>query len=130
MTIGGIVSGVYGYRLGKQATVRTFIDTSMIYLWGGFTISLLLILVLSVVNHISFQIINPIIIVLYGLGTFVSGGILKFKPLIIGGVISWIFAIVSFLIQSDLQLIFLSASIVIAYLIPGYMLKNRNRKHV
>jgi len=130
MTIGGTASGIYGYRLGKKSTVRTFIDTSMIYLWIGFTISLLLLIVVAVVNQISFQLVNPIIIVLYGLGTFVSGGILKFKPLIIGGLISWIIAFVSFSMQADVQLLLLAASIIVAYLVPGYLLKYRNKDHV
>ena len=130
MTIGGIISGIYGYRLGKAAMVRTFVDTSMIYLWYGFTISILLIIAMAIVNQISFQLVNPLIIVFYGLGTFVSGGILKFRPLIIGGILSWVIAVFAFMIQSEVQLLLMALSIIISYLIPGYMLQHRYKSHV
>jgi len=130
MTAGGIVSGVYGYRLAKKATVKTIIDNTMIYLWYGFVISLLIILVVGIINHTSWLMLNPLIIVLYGLGTFVSGGILKFKPLIVGGILAWLIAIVAFFIQSEVQLLLIAAAIIVSYLIPGYMLKHRNSSHV
>lgn len=130
MTLGGIISGVYGYRLGKKATVKTIIDNTMIYLWYGFLISLLIIIVVGIINHTSWLILNPLIIVLYGLGTFVSGGILKFKPLIIGGILAWLIAIVAFFIQSEVQLLLMAFAIIVSYLIPGYMLKIRFGSHV
>jgi hypothetical protein len=130
MTVGGIVSGVYGYRLGKKATVKTIIDTSMIYLWSGFLISLLIIIVIGIINHTSWLMLNPLIIVLYGLGTFVSGGILKFKPLIVGGILAWLIAIVTFFTKSEVQLLLMAAAIIVSYLVPGYMLKHRNDNHV
>jgi len=130
MVGGGIASGIYGYRLGKKSTVLTHVDLAMIYLWYGFMIAITIFIVAAVFNVMSFTLLNPIIIVLYGLGTFVSGGILKFKPLIIGGLIAWGIAVASFFIQSEIQLLLMAAAIVIAYLIPGYMLKYRNDSHV
>jgi hypothetical protein len=130
MTIGGIVSAIYGYRLGKKATVKTHLDTAMIYLWNGFLISILIVLIVGAITHLSWQVINPLVIVFYALGTFVSGGILKFKPLIIGGILAWVIAIIAFLIHSEIQLLLMAAAIVVSYLVPGYMLKNRNSNHV
>lgn len=130
MTVGGVVSGIYGYRLGKKATVKTIIDTSMIYLWNGFVVSILIIITIGIVNHVSWHTINPLIIVLYGLGTFVSGGILKFRPLIRGGILAWVLSIIAFLVQSEIQLLIMALAIIVSYLIPGYMLKIRNGSHV
>ncbi len=126
MTIGGIISAIYGYRLGKKSTIMTFVDTAMIYLWQGFVISILIIIVVGIINHISWHIINPLIIVFYGLGTFVSGGILKFKPLIIGGILAWIIAIVAFFVQSEAQLLLMAAAITVAYLVPGLQINWEN----
>ncbi len=126
MTIGGVVSAVYGYRLGKKATVKTYVDTAMMFLWNGFIISILITLVLGAINHVSWHILNPLIIVFYALGTFVSGGILKFKPLVIGGILAWVIAIIAFLIHSEVQLLLMAAAIIVSYLVPGYMLKYRN----
>ena len=127
---GGVVSGIYGYRLGRKSVLITHVDLAMIYLWYGFAIAITIFIIAAIFNIIPFTLLNPIIIVLYGLGTFVSGGILKFKPLIIGGLIAWGIAVVSFFIQSEIQLLLIAAAIVVAYLVPGYMLKYRNDSHV
>jgi hypothetical protein len=102
----------------------------MIYLWNGFLISILIVLIVGAITHLSWQVINPLVIVFYALGTFVSGGILKFKPLIIGGILAWVISIIAFLIHSEVQLLLMAAAIVVSYLVPGYMLKNRNSNHV
>lgn len=130
MTIGGIVSGIYGYRLGKRTKVRTYVDMSMIYIWYGFIISIMILLFAAALTEFSFTLINPIIIVFYSLGTFVSGGILKFKPLVIGAIFSWVIAFVAFIVRDETQLLLMALAIVVSYLIPGYMLKYRNKNHV
>ncbi len=129
MTGGGIASGIAGYRLGKRIKVRTFFDTAMIYLWYGFLATLFIILFTAAKGNVSWVVTNALIIALYGLGTFVSGGILNFKPLIWGGIFSWVIAIVTLFIPDLYSLLAVALSIVVAYLIPGYMLKSRFNKN-
>jgi len=126
---GGIVSGIAGYRLGKKAKVRTLVDTATIYLWYGFVVTLIIILFSVSIGRLSWMVTNALIIALYGLGTFVSGGILKFKPLIFGGIFSWVIAIVTLFVPGSFSLLMVALSIVVAYLIPGYMLKSRFKNH-
>jgi hypothetical protein len=76
-------------------------------------------------GKIPWQTTYPLIISLYGLGTFVSGGVLKFKPLIIGGIACWIISIIAFLVPPMTVLLLTALSVVVSYLIPGYMLKAR-----
>jgi hypothetical protein len=125
---GGIVSGIAGYRLGKKAKVRTMFDTTMIYLWYGFLVTLFIILFTGGSGNISWKATNVLIIALYGLGTFVSGGMLKFKPLIIGGIFSWAVAIVTLFVPEIYSLLMVALSIIVAYLIPGYLLKSMEKK--
>jgi len=129
---GGIVSGIAGYRLGKRAKAKTMFDTAMAYLWGGFVITLFIILFTSASGIISWKASNILIIALYGLGTFVSGGLLKFKPLIIGGVFSWAIAVTTIFIPELYSMLMVALSIVVTYLVPGYMLKSKekNLSHV
>ena len=124
---GGIVSGIAGYRLGKKASVKTFFDTAIVSLWYAFTITLFIILVASGVGRISWDTANVLIIALYGLGTFISGSMMKFKPLIWGGILSWFVAIVGLFLSSYYSLPLVAISIIVAYLIPGYMLKSRSK---
>ena len=129
--VGGITSGIYGKKQGEKAGYMTHIDRAMMFVWVGFVIYLVLVLLMSATGvfgpngwNVSFVLIMG----LYGLGTFISGGLLKFKPLIFGGIASFILVALTTLIPSLVAdfngaLIMLAVSIVVSYLIPGYMLK-------
>jgi hypothetical protein len=124
MTIGMVISVITGIRIGKRAGYRTHIDTAVIYLWYGFSFALVVILVFSIGGKIPWEMSNVLIITLYGLGTFVSGGILKFKPLIIGGISCWVIALGAFFVPGNYTLLLVTISIITSYLIPGYLLRN------
>ncbi|MFN8283643.1 MAG: hypothetical protein U0U67_10540 [Chitinophagales bacterium] len=68
--------------------------------------------------------ILPTIILLYAIGTFVTGKIIDFRPLVIGGLICFILAIVISFIKDENQLLIMAAAILISYIIPGFLLKN------
>jgi len=125
MTIGGIASVVQGIRLGKRSSVTTIIDKAMMYLWWGFLVVIFIILAMTSYQKLQWTAAYPLIIALYGLGTFVSGGILKFKPLLLGGIAAWVISVVAFFVAPINVLLLTALSIAIAYLIPGYMLKSR-----
>jgi hypothetical protein len=65
----------------------------------------------------------PLIFIIIGLSTFMTGYIIKFRPLMYGGIIFWLATILSVFIQSDRQLLLTAVAIVAGYIIPGYMLK-------
>lgn len=130
MTAGGIASGIAGYRRGKDAKVKTFIDRSMSYLWIGFFISFIILFAIVIVGQIKWNLLSILIMALYGLPTFVSGGILKFKPLIYGALACWFIAILSLFVREDYVILLSALSVVLAYLIPGYMLKAKFNKNV
>ncbi len=72
---------------------------------------------------IGFDKTYPLIIGLYGLGTFIMGGIIQFNALKIGAVICWLIAALLFTLSFPNQLLCVAAAIIVAYLIPGYLLK-------
>ncbi len=126
MIIAGIASAVIGIRKGRSQKFVTFTDTAMKYLWGGFVIYLFTILFIS--PQIGWGPSYILIVGMYGFGTFVSGGILQFKPLIAGGVASMVLAVLAIFLPIITEsfsnvLLLLCLSIVISYLIPGYMLR-------
>ena len=132
MLIGGIAASVKGYRMKNKKRVKTYLDTTMGYLWGGFAITLFTVLFIAGMGRIAWEISNVLIIALYGMGSFVSGGILKFRPLIFGGIASWIITIISIFIAPEYTMLSITVSIIVAYLIPGYMLrtKENQQRHV
>ena len=127
MTLGGIVSAIIGSRQEKKQGVRTYVDRSINYLWIAFTITLIAVLISMV--KFGVEVVYPIVIILYGLGTFVSGGILKFKPLILGGVLCWLLGSLAVYLSFPNQLLVLMAAILVSYIIPGYLLAN-SKQHV
>jgi len=127
MFAGGITAGIAGYRMKSRTRVKTHLETTMKYLWISFTITLFIILFSAGLGKISWEMSNILIIALYGLGTFASGGIIKFKPLIIGGIASWVIAAISLFIAPEYTLLSIAVSIIIAYLVPGYMLKSKEK---
>ncbi len=125
---GGLVATfIAGFRLGKKIKVWTFFDTAMIFLWNGFLVVLLIILFMAGKGIISWTVSDILIVSLYGLGTFVSGGLLRFSPLIIGGVFCWIMAFIMMFVPEIYSFLLMGLSVLVAYLIPGYILKYQNK---
>lgn len=126
MGTAGVAVGIYGARQSKASRVTTHLDTAMKYLWGGFVI--MLFIVLGSMYKIGPEVAYPIIILLYGLGTFISGGLLKFKPLIFGGLSAFVLGGLAFYFPVKTQLLLLTASIAASYIIPGHLLRSREIK--
>ncbi|HRB68199.1 MAG TPA: hypothetical protein PLO32_10445, partial [Chitinophagales bacterium] len=61
---------------------------------------------------------------IYAIGTFVTGRIIQFKPLIIGGLICFGLSVLINFIDGAEQLLVLALSVVVSYLIPGFILRN------
>lgn len=121
MPLGGIFSALYGRYQNKQRNIKTALDNYLSYLWGGFGIALAITLMFG----FNFG-IKPVyfsLMILYGLATFVSGGLLGFKPLIYGGVASFVCAIVSVFLGEMDQLLIIIVSLLSSYIIPGHLLR-------
>jgi hypothetical protein len=128
ITIVGVVFSFYqGARDGKTKAT-TYVGESIKYLWIGMGIAYF---VLSMIlTKIGWQTsVFPFFIMLYGLGTFVSGSIIQFRPLVIGGLLAFVLAIGASWVEYDYQMLFGAAAILISYIVPAYMLRAR-RKHL
>ncbi len=124
MPLGGIFTGIYSYRQKKQKRVKTYLDEVMQYVIIAFLVSLFTVLIFMLKLGLSTY---PMVMMVYGIWLFVSGGILKFQPLIIGGIINWILAIASFFVAFEMQLLLLASAVFLGYIIPGHLLKNKFR---
>lgn len=122
MPLGGIISFIYSLRKRKKKKeAKTYIDQFMKYLWTAFLVSLFIILFFM--ERIGYTTAYPLLMMIYGIGTFVTGGAIRFTPLIIGGACCWLFAIISFYMPFHYQLLLLAASILVSYIIPGHLLR-------
>jgi hypothetical protein len=123
----GIGFTIYqGRKEDKTIKARTYVDDSMKDLWTGMGISFFVLgMILTRLGWGS--VVFPFFIMLYGLGTFVSGSFLRFRPLIIGGLIASALAIGSTFVSYDYQMLFGAAAIFFSYIIPAYMLRSKNK---
>ena len=127
LIIPGVIISIYlGIKDKKKQRVNTYIGESMKYLWMGMGISyFVLCMILGRMG--SNANVFPFFMLLYGLGTFVSGQFLQFKPFIWGGVAAWALAITSAYFDYDYQMLFGAAAILVSYIIPAYMLRYKNK---
>lgn len=114
------------YRSWRQArTARSVshFDHITWALWTGFGICLFTLIAFG--YKINFQ-LNAVILLLCALPTSVTGVILRFKPLIWGGVYFWLCGIACFLLPASWQHVVGIIAIVSGYLVPAYMLRNKS----
>lgn len=112
----------------RKKRVKTFIDQAGSYLWIAIGLSFFS---LAFVNtNLGWEHSYFFYSILYGIGTFVSGGLIKFKPLIWGGVSCFLITIISTFLQPDLQILMLALALFTSYLIPGYLLRYKFRKQI
>jgi FtsH-binding integral membrane protein len=69
----------------------------------------------------------PLILMLYGIPTILSGVILRFRPLIYGGIGCWMLSIAAVFAPFIYNLLMVSIAVIGAWIIPGYMLRSRFR---
>ena len=60
---------------------------------------------------------------------FLTGVIVRFKPLIIGGIACWILCIISTFIKNyDYQFLLIPVAMLVAWIIPGYELRSKYKQ--
>jgi hypothetical protein len=110
----------YGRRQAKEERVRTYGDSLIMWTWVGFSIALIIV----IFSGQFFDHINQMVLLLAGLATFNTGLIIRYRPLIIGGSLFWVFAAIALAVPYIYTFPVAAAAIICGYLIPGYMLKN------
>ena len=125
MPLGGVISMIYGYHERKKEKVKTYFDEFNKHALVAFLVSLFIVLGSQQKLQINCY---PMLIMVYGGWLYISGGALRFKPLMVGGMINWILAVACFFVDFKIQLLLLAAAVLLGYIIPGYMLKLRYQK--
>lgn len=119
---GVFVSFIYGFRTGKKARFHTYADKIYVWTWIAFLIASV---VLFIILSDKMQFVAPFILTLAAIPTFISGFIIKFRPLILGGISFWIFAIIARFAGNEVSALAVPVAMFTGYLLPGYMLKRK-----
>lgn len=154
LTLAAVVPQVIiSSRENKNKGARSYNDLALDYIWISFGISIFLLsfatgAIQSGMNKtfsaqgtgfdhpaqfmFSFQ--PALFMILYGLPTFATGGIMKFKPMLFGGIFCWACAMASLYTPAKTDLLLMAAAALFAWLIPGILINRKCRqkrlKHV
>lgn len=116
------------FKTDKSANVKTYVSDILRMFDIGFAVCLFVIIFSINISH------DPNIgfgyfLMVYAFMMLMQGGVLKFKPLIIGAVVNWVGAIGIFLNPIfKYDMLITAAAVFIGYVIPGYLLNRQYKK--
>ena len=132
----------------KERRVKSYDDAFIDYLWLGFYISLILLIVIcnNVFNewgawtneykpaaltgnsHGFYEFVAPLFLMLYGLPTFVTGAACKFKPMMWGGLFCWACSIMAMYTTIKIDLTLTAVAAIVAWFIPGVLMEKEYQR--
>jgi hypothetical protein len=121
-----IATMIHGSRQERAAGVTTHLDRINKWLWICMAITITPVWIFGAkINWM----ITPLILMPVGAATFLSGIIIRFRPLLLGGIIFWVAAVGSYFVAMDEQYLVGGAAIILGYVLPGYLLKYQKEDH-
>ncbi len=135
-----IISSIIRRRKDRSAIVRTPIDRIIRHTWKGFMISVIVLLTILFSSGYIFNtwivyvLITPFILLLIGLGQYVTGVTTKFKPFQIGAWIFWIGSLLCIILsfkvfnRAEIPFIILAICMITGFIIPGHTLNRLAKK--
>lgn len=127
MPLGAIISTVRGWKDGKKQRVKTYTDELLNYALIAFIVALFIVLIFMQMKG-GWELAYPMVMMVYAMWLFISGGALKFKPLIIGGIINFGCAIGGFYVHTMELILLLSFAVLAGYIIPGHLLNAKYKR--
>ena len=93
-------------RNKKNKHMVTYEETTRSYVWWAFAASVLMLMFFS--YHYQLDHNESLFLMLFGIPTFITGGMFRFKPMIIGGIICCIVFVISVYTNSKINMLFVS----------------------
>jgi len=120
--LGGFVIMLFIERkTNKNKRVFSYLESYVKNLWwvtaASFFIATLICIKLEIAPP-------PIMLLITGIATTTTGFLIKFKPLIIGGMTFFLFSIATAFVTNEYIFLVTGAAVICGYLIPGYFLKS------
>ncbi len=114
----GIVLTLNYYR--RSAAYETYLSYYLKKLWLVLGVSFILVVFINV-THGALPFTYTILIA--GIGTLASGLVLRFTPLVVGGVLFLLFSVATTFVSESYSPLLSGLAVIAGYLIPGYLLK-------
>lgn len=130
LPVSGLVFTIY-YILKQRKKVKTYIGISLRYVWISLFVSMILVnlIQMNVLHSVNFELQHPIFMVLIAFAVTVTGGILRYRLIIAGGIIFGLLALAASYFELQTQLLLEAIAWLVAFVIPGHLLyAKRNKK--
>lgn len=130
LPVSGLIFTIY-YILKQHKKAQTYISISLRYVWISLFVSMVLVnlIQMNVLHSVNFELQHPIFMVLIAFAVTVTGGILRYRLIIAGGIVFGILALAASYFELQTQLLIEAIAWLIAFVIPGHLLyAKKNRK--
>jgi hypothetical protein len=128
-------------KIDRSTIVKTQIDRIISYMWKGFGISIIVLLIIlfsmSATFHSwhYFAVITSIIMIMVAMVEFGMAKACNYKPFYWGAICFWagaLLVLLSYVIlkRGDVQFLILAACMIAGFVVPGYKLNKIARKNV
>lgn len=124
-----IYNAFYIKKKKKKVNVRTYTEKINSSIWIAFLISMFISIFICI-RCSQPEMINSLVLVMYGIPIFLPGRLMKFTPLILGGIFCWLLGIISPFVSMDYGILLTALALIGAWIIPGYMLRSRYQKEL
>lgn len=115
-----IMTMIYGARQTRAAGTVSHLDKISMWLWICMAISITPAWIFGAkINWM----VNAIVLMPVGAATFVSGVIIRFNALKMGGVIFWVAGVLCYFVAPVDQYLVGGVAMILGYLLPGYLLR-------
>lgn len=111
------------FSYGKKKNFVTYEEKTMRFVWWAFGASVLMLMFFN--NYYNPSHSESLFLMLFGMPTFITGGMFRFKPMIIGGIICWVLFFISLYTDLKINLLLMALAALSAWLIPGIILRKK-----
>jgi hypothetical protein len=115
------------YLVKQHKKVQTYIGISLRWVWFSAVGCMVLINLIqgNIVHHINFELQHPIFMVVIGFAVVITGVILRYKLMIVMGIVFALLAYFSSFFELHLQLLFEAIAWFLGFCLPGHILYAR-----
>lgn len=116
-----IIQHIVNRKVRREKKVFSHLDNFINTLWMATGASMFVAVFLCVRLDI---LPPPFLLLIGGIATTTTGLLIRFKPLIIGGIGFFFFSVATTFVSNENMLLITGMAIVFGYLVPGYFLKS------
>ena len=127
----GWLAGTIYFLYRERTQKLTYFGLSLRFIWVSLLLSMSLVSIIlaNILHEVNFELQHPILMVFISFAIVVSGGILRNKMLVIGGIVFAMCAVVSSYLDLRDQLALEAVGWIAGFIIPGHLMyAKRNSK--